>query len=130
MSERTDASPETNPDTAVAADDPPAPPAEGTEATELRALARWVAVEVFLYVIVALGLIFLALRRGRLSDALLVMLTVLITTPMILGYRQQAIERLRGGRRSKAATEEPAPSDAAAAETPAGDGTTRPPSAG
>lgn len=129
MSERTDASPETNPDTAVAADDPPAPPAEGTEATELRALARWVAVEVFLYVIVALGLIFLALRRGRLSDALLVMLTVLITTPMILGYRQQAIERLRGGRRSKAATKAP-PSDAAAAENPAADGTTRPPSAG
>lgn len=86
-----------------AADDPVDAPATAAETDAiddadpraLRSLVRFVAIEVFLYVVVALVLVFLALRRGRLSDAILVTLTVMITTPMILGYRQQALARLR-----------------------------------
>lgn len=132
MSEPTsEATPETNPPAADAVESPLEAPAEGAEAKVLRALVRWVAVEVFLYVLVALGLIFLALRRGRLSDAILVMLTVLITTPMILGYRQQALQRLRGGRRKPVRGEASAPLETSSAEPGGTDpGDASPPSAG
>ena len=126
-----EATPETNPPAAGADEAQHASPVDGAEAKALRALVRWVAVEVFLYVIVALGLVFLALRRGRLSDAILVMLTLLITTPMILSYRQQALERLRGGRLKPVRREEPAPAEAPSAEPGGTDpGDVPPPSAG
>ena len=132
MSEPTsDASPETQPSAATAEDAAVPPPANAAEARALRNLVRWVAVEVFLYVVVALGLIFLALRRGRLSDAILVLLTLLITTPMILGYRQQALERLRGPRRKKGAKGKAAPAEAVSTgESQASDSSAPPPPAG
>jgi len=109
-----------------AADVSPAGLAPDSDPKALRRVARWVAIEVFLYVVIALVLIFLALRRGRLSDAILVTITVFITTPLILGYRQQALARLRGERKTPAET---TPEPAADEGSTAGDGGD-PPAAG
>ena len=47
------------------------------------------------YTVVALGLIGWSLRRGRLFDALLLLVAMAVTLPPILSYRKQVRERLR-----------------------------------
>ena len=47
------------------------------------------------YTVVALGLIGWSLRRGRLSDAVLLLVAMAVTLPPILSYRKQLRERLR-----------------------------------
>lgn len=47
------------------------------------------------YTLVALGLIGWSLRRGRLSDALLLLVAMAVTLPPILSYRKQVRGRLR-----------------------------------
>ena len=47
------------------------------------------------YTVVALGLIGWSLRRGRLSDAVLLLVAMAVTLPPILSYRKQLRKRLR-----------------------------------
>lgn len=47
------------------------------------------------YTVVALGLIGWSLRRGRLSDAALLLVAMAVTLPPILSYRKQVRKRLR-----------------------------------
>ena len=47
------------------------------------------------YTVVALGWIGWSLRRGRLSDAVLLLVAMAVTLPPILSYRKQLRKRLR-----------------------------------
>jgi len=47
------------------------------------------------YTVVALGLIGWSLRRGRLSDAVLLLVAMAVTLPPILSYRKQLRKRLQ-----------------------------------
>lgn len=58
-------------------------------------IARVLALGLVAYAAVALALVVLSLRRGRLFDALIIVVVLLFTTPVILGYRRQALERHR-----------------------------------
>lgn len=69
-------------------------PAE-TPPGRLASLARWLAWGLAVYAAVASGLVVLSLRRGRLLDALIIVVSLLFTTPLILGYRRQLLERRR-----------------------------------
>lgn len=72
------------------------------------------------YTVVALGLIGWSLRRGRLSDALLLLVAMAVALPPILSYRRQVRKRLR------ALAGDTAPGDVATEGGPTG----TPPAAG
>ena len=48
------------------------------------------------YAAVAVALVGLSLRRGRPFDALIIVVALLVTAPLILAYRRQALGRSRG----------------------------------
>lgn len=88
-----------------AADPPEAPLEEPagsavvpTDAGSVGALQRSVrhaTLGLVAYTVVALGLIGWSLRRGRLSDAVLLLVAMAVTLPPILSYRKQLRKRLR-----------------------------------
>jgi hypothetical protein len=77
------------------------PPLSAAEVVSLEKIVRWVPPALVGYLLIAAALVLLALRRGRLFDAILIVTTLLLTIPPILGYRAQARGRLhsffRGG---------------------------------
>lgn len=84
----------------------PAPPldgpADGTAASAdvgtvgtLQGSAQRATLGLAAYSVIALGLIGWSLRRGRLSDALLLLVAMAVTLPPILSYRKQLRKRLR-----------------------------------
>ncbi len=70
-------------------------PLSAADVASLEKIVRWVPPALVGYFLIALALLLLALRRGRLFDAILVVTTLLLTIPPILGYRSQARARLR-----------------------------------
>ena len=74
--------------------DPP-PAAEGESPGRLRWLVRMIELGIVAYDLAALVLIFLSASRGRGVDAVLVAVTALVITPLLLGSRRGALERLR-----------------------------------
>jgi hypothetical protein len=70
-------------------------PLSAAEIVSLEKIVRWVPAALVGYFFIALTLLLLALRRGRLFDAILVVTTLLLTIPPVLGYRAQARARLR-----------------------------------
>jgi hypothetical protein len=84
------------------------PPLTSAEVVSLQNIVRWVPPALVGYFFIAVGLLLLALRRGRLFDAILVVATLLLTIPPILGYRAQARARLRGFFREGDSTTNPA----------------------
>jgi hypothetical protein len=86
--------------------DPPAAKLEGsagsagvpTDAGSVGALQRSfrnATLGLAAYTVVALGWIGWSLRRGRLSDAVLLLVAMAVTLPPILSYRKQLRKRLR-----------------------------------
>ena len=86
--------------------DPPAAPLEEsagsaavpTDAGSVGALQRSVrhaTLGLAAYTVVALGLIGWSLQRGRLSDAVLLLVAMVVTLSPILSYRKQLRQRLR-----------------------------------
>lgn len=74
--------------------------ASAADVAALRSTLRWIGFGIVIYFFAAIGLVFEGLRRGRLFDAILLVVTWLVTMPMILGYRAQIRTRLhslRGG---------------------------------
>lgn len=67
----------------------------GTAPERFASIARVLAWALAAYAAAAVGLVVLSLRRGRLFDALIIVVVLLFTTPLILGYRRQALERHR-----------------------------------
>lgn len=115
MTEQSDGAPADESRSAVeeAAGSPSPPALVGeSEAAALRAIARWIGLGTVGYVVIAAALAVLSLRRGRLFDAILVVLTLLLTTPVILGYRKQAIRRARDAGRDPGAEDPPPPGSA------------------
>lgn len=83
---------------AAALEEPAGRAAVPTAAGSVGALQRSVRHTTFglaAYTIVALGLIGWSLRRGRLSDAVLLLVAMAVTLPPILSYRKQLRKRLR-----------------------------------
>lgn len=76
------------------ATDPPSS-GEGESAGRLRWLVRAIDLGIAAYDLAALVLIFLSASRGRGVDAVLVAITALVITPLLLGSRRGALERLR-----------------------------------
>ena len=86
--------------------DPPAAPLDApagstvvpTDAASVGALQRSVrhaTLGLAAYPVVALGLIGWSLQRGRLSDAVLLLVAMAVTLPPILSYRKQLRQRLQ-----------------------------------
>ena len=73
----------------------PEPDAEEESPGRLRWLVRAIDLGVVAYDVAALVLIFLSASRGRGVDAVLVAITALVITPLLLGARRSAVERLR-----------------------------------
>lgn len=71
------------------------PSAAEEDVAALRSTLRWIGFGIVIYFFAAIGLVFEGLRRGRLFDAILLVVTWLVTMPMILGYRKQVRGRLR-----------------------------------
>lgn len=78
------------------ATDPRQPRAEGESAGRLRWMVRAIDLGIVAYNLAALVLIFLSASRGRGVDAVLVAITALVITPLLLGSRRSAVERLGG----------------------------------
>lgn len=72
-----------------------AAPAVTGDPAALRRSALHTALGLGIYPIVALGLIGWSLRRGRLSDAILLLVALVVTLPAIVSYRAQVLRRLR-----------------------------------
>ena len=86
--------------------DPPAAPLEepagragvptaAGSAGALQGSVRHATLGLVAYTVVALGLIGWSLRRGRLSDVVLLLVAMAVTLPPILSYRKQLRKRLR-----------------------------------
>lgn len=71
------------------------PPADEESPGRLRWLLRAIALGIVAYDLAALVLIFLSASRGRGVDAVLVATSALVITPLLLGSRRSALERLR-----------------------------------
>jgi len=88
-----------------AADPPTAPleesagnagvPADAGSVGALQRSVRHATLGLVAYTVVALGLIGWSLRRGRLSDAVLLLVAMAVTLPPILSYRKQLSKRLQ-----------------------------------
>lgn len=70
-------------------------PADDRSAAGLRRSAFRASLGLGLYTVVALGLLVWSLRRGRLSDAVLLLVAMLVALPPIVSYRIQVLRRLR-----------------------------------
>ena len=80
------------------AEGPPAAaagPADDRSAAGLRRSAFRASLVLGAYTVVALGLIGWSLQRGRLSDAVLLLVAMVVTLSPILSYRKQLRQRLR-----------------------------------
>lgn len=71
------------------------PPADEESPGRLRWLVLAIALGIVAYDVAALVLIFLSAARGRGVDAVLVATSALVLTPLLLGSRRSALERLR-----------------------------------
>lgn len=84
--------------TAAALEEPAGSAVALTDAGSVGALQRSVrhaTLGLAAYTVVALGLIGWSLRRGRLSDAVLLLVAMAVTLPPILSYRKQLRKRLQ-----------------------------------
>jgi hypothetical protein len=70
-------------------------PADAGSVGALQRSVRHATLGLAAYTVVALGLIGWSLRRGRLSDAVLLLVAMAVTLPPILSYRKQLRKRLR-----------------------------------
>ena len=80
------------------AEGPPAAaagPADDRSAAGLRRSAFRASLVLGLYTVVALGLLVWSLQRGRFSDAVLLLVAMLVALPPIVSYRTQVLRRLR-----------------------------------
>jgi len=73
----------------------PAGPLDARSVAALRRSAFHASLGLALYTVVALGLLAWSLRRGRLSDALLLLVAMLVALPPIVSYRAQLRRRLQ-----------------------------------
>ena len=82
----------------AALDGPPAAAvgsADDRSTAGLRRSAFRASLGLGIYTLVALGLLAWSLRRGRLSDAALLLVAMLVALPPIVSYRTQVLRRLR-----------------------------------
>jgi len=70
------------------------PSLSAAEIAALGRISRWIDPALVVYVVVAVALLVMALRRGRPFDAILLATTLFLTVGPILGYRSQVRIRL------------------------------------
>jgi len=86
-------------------------PADAGRVAALHRSVRHTTLGLAAYTVVALGLIGWSLQRGRLSDAVLLLVAMAVTLPPILSYRKQLRQRLRAIAGGAVAGDSGAPSE-------------------